>query len=392
MKLSTAILIFTLMTSSSAVLSQEAIPYTITLGNQSSNVGRCAVNLKIDGIGDIDIVASAPNYVVNFSVPANQNKNHLVKVKGTIKWGVPPNNAPACSVNGEILINQLILDEWKPIKEKLAGSESLRCINLGFAKMNATFDGPASSEKIFLRPTDGITKKIFETCDQLLVEPLKKNISCDLVDSKTKSLCDEDYYSTVNPNRKLKLQEALNAALDGQQIKRGLWETTSAQASRAEQRRQQEEEQMKITKQREEREAWLKTAEGRKFVADEEAKRKKAEEEQLRAEAAKKAELEKQRAEEKAKEALLRQQCEKMKNWASDSRELIAKAFKTSVSSISLIRFEMGRYSCLAIVDTPKGPEKCSVRGILQDKKSGEYYADMGGPFAIQAVCGGLAY
>lgn len=81
-----------------------------------------------------------------------------------------------------------------------------------------------------------------------------------------------------------------------------------------------------------------------------------------------------------------------MKSWASDSKELIAKALMTSTSSISLIRFEMGRYSCLAIVDTPKGPERCKVMNILQDKKTGEYFADMGLPFGQQAVCGGLAF
>ena len=81
-----------------------------------------------------------------------------------------------------------------------------------------------------------------------------------------------------------------------------------------------------------------------------------------------------------------------MKNWATDSPELIAAALKTSISSVRLIRFQMGQWRCLATVDTPKGPEKCVVMQILQDKKSGEYFADMGGPFAVQAVCGGMAF
>jgi hypothetical protein len=115
------------------------------------------------------------------------------------------------------------------------------------------------------------------------------------------------------------------------------------------------------------------------------AKVKKAEDE-------KRSENERIRNEEESKKAKLRQQCEKMKSWASDSRELIASALKTSISSVALIRFQMGQWRCLAIIDTPKGPEKCVVMQILQDKKSGEYFADMGGPFAVQAACGGLAF
>jgi hypothetical protein len=146
-----------------------------------------------------------------------------------------------------------------------------------------------------------------------------------------------------------------------------------------------EDSQIKLVQQRDERQQWLQSAEGKKFIADEEDKRQKAE-------ASRKAEADKNRAQENAKKELLRQQCTKMKSWASDSNELIAKALKTSVSSISRIRFEMGSLGCLAVVDTPKGPERCRVMDILQDKKTGEYFADMGLPNGVQAVCGGLAF
>ena len=94
---------------------------------------------------------------------------------------------------------------------------------------------------------------------------------------------------------------------------------------------------------------------------------------------------------EKEKQERSRLQCERMKNWAGDSRELIGTALRVSASSISLIRFRLGQTNCLAIVDTPKGPEKCAVLNVLQDKKSGEYYADMGG-MGTQAVCGAWAF
>jgi hypothetical protein len=264
---------------------QEAVTYSITLGDQNSNSGRCAVNVEIEGIGDTVIIASAPNYVVNFSIPVGQNKNHVVKVKGTIKWGIPPNNAPACSVDGQILINQLILDEWRPIKERFSGTDSLRCVNMGLSRIKELNDGSATSERLYIRPADPRVSKIFDACDRLLAEPLRRNVPCSVNEPRVKTSCDEAFFSETSPGRRLALDSALYALLDGQQIKKGLWETEAAQAARAEQQRNEEErrraqeaERQRIAKQREEREAWLKTAEGKKFIAEEEAKRKKAEE------------------------------------------------------------------------------------------------------------------
>lgn len=360
-----------LLVSSTSVFSQESIQYSINLGNQTTSIGRCAVNLKIAGVGDIDIVATAPNYVINFAVPANLNKNHLIKIKGTVKFGLPPNNAPACSVNGEIFVNQIILDEWKPIKDKFAGTESLRCANFGFAKMNEINDGLASTDKLFIRPSDVVTKKIFDACDQLLAEPLKKNISCDLVDGKTKTFCDEDYFSSSNPNRKLTLQEAVSASLDGQQVKRGLWETISAQESRADLKRKQEAERFKITKQKEEREAWLKTADGKKFLLEEDAKRKQAEIEQEKQEREKQARIERYRNEREVQEKRSSENCKKVSGMSVGASERLSEALKVSVSTIKLIRTEyFGNNYCEAVIDTPKGIKKCKAEVIVKDSKA----------------------
>ena len=67
--------------------------------------------------------------------------------------------------------------------------------------------------------------------------------------------------------------------------------------------------------------------------------------------------------------------CEKMKNWASGSIELLAESLGESMSSISLIRFRKGDLSCLAVVDTPKGPVNCVVEKIRTDGK--QVYADL---------------
>jgi len=76
--------------------------------------------------------------------------------------------------------------------------------------------------------------------------------------------------------------------------------------------------------------------------------------------------------------------CEKMKNWASGSIELLAESLGESMSSISLIRFRKGDLSCLAVIDTPKGPVNCVVQKIRKDGK--QVYADLES-FIGGAVC-----
>ena len=89
----------------------------------------------------------------------------------------------------------------------------------------------------------------------------------------------------------------------------------------------------------------------------------------------------------------IKENCAKLVNWSADSRELIARALNVSMASVSFVRGELGTSGrCLVVVDTPKGPTKCQVDDLWQDKESKEYIALLGGPLAVQAVCGGLAY
>ena len=155
-----------------------------------------------------------------------------------------------------------------------------------------------------------------------------------------------------------------------------------------------EAEQIAIAQKREDekvaREKWLISPEGRKFLADE----KKTEEIRLKAEAEEKLRSAKQLALEKAEKEKMKQDCLKITAWRSDSRELIATALKVPMSSISLVRTQLGEFDrCLAVIDTSKGPNKCLVMSIFQDKSSKEFAASFASPFgAVQAVCGGLAF
>lgn len=89
----------------------------------------------------------------------------------------------------------------------------------------------------------------------------------------------------------------------------------------------------------------------------------------------------------------IKENCTKLVNWSADSRELVARALNASMYSVSFVRGELGSSGrCLVVVDTPKGPTRCQVEDLWQDKESKEYFALLGGPLAVQAVCGGLAF
>jgi hypothetical protein len=279
--------------------SEEMVGYKIKLRtDQGSDIGRCGVSLSIQNVGQIDLMASAPNYELYFNIPQKINANHLVKIKGKKFWGIPPNNAPACVVDGEIYINQLILDEWAPIKAKYRDSQILGCMDMGAKKYNESIDGSASNDKLYIRVDDKRSVRIIKTCERLLEVPLKTNLPCDLSGDQGKSICREEYYNPKNRDKWLSLEEALNAMLDGEEIRKGTWETSEGREARKErkkkedERRQAEQEERdKLAKQREERERWLQTAEGKKYLAEEEAKRRKSEEERRRAEVAENARM-----------------------------------------------------------------------------------------------------
>jgi hypothetical protein len=121
--------------------------------------------------------------------------------------------------------------------------------------------------RLYVRPADPRISKIFEACNSLLAEPLRRNVPCIANETGVKTHCDEAFFSEANPSGRLALDGALYALLDGQQVKKRLWETEAAEADRVERQRK-----------REERDAWLKTEQGKKFLAEEDAKRKRAEE------------------------------------------------------------------------------------------------------------------
>ena len=136
---------------------------------------------------------------------------------------------------------------------------------------------------------------------------------------------------------------------------------------------------------------WLETPEGKKYLTEQRI----AEEVRAKQEQVQKIKAEKASILEKAEKEKMKQDCLKITAWGSDSRELIATALKVPMSSISLIRTQLGALDhCLAVIDTAKGPEKCRVMRIFQDRNTKEYAASFSDGIipAYQAVCGPWAF
>ena len=61
--------------------SNEQSTYSVVLGDQAIDIGRCAVNVEVEGVGNLDVIAVAPQYAVIFSLDALQVGNKKIKIK-----------------------------------------------------------------------------------------------------------------------------------------------------------------------------------------------------------------------------------------------------------------------------------------------------------------------
>jgi len=281
MKLIEVTVLIILFFSSGIAISQnnELSTYAIVIKDQAHDIGRCAVNVEVEGVGNLDVIALAPQYAVNFSLDSLQTSNKKIKVKGVKKWGIPPNNAPACNVNGEIYLNQLILDEWKPIKEKFSGTRAMNCVDIGVNYLGVKIDGPPEANTLYARVNNPKLVKLFDVCDKIVSIDLNNNVSCELSNGLGKSMCNEGYFSASDPSgRKIDFNVAVVAAYNGEEIKKGIWETKEAEANRLAKIAKQESERLARQKEREERAKWLQTPEGKNWTAQQEAQARKEEE------------------------------------------------------------------------------------------------------------------
>jgi len=144
---------------------------------------------------------------------------------------------------------------------------------------------------------------------------------------------------------------------------------------------------------RAERERWLQTAEGKKYLVEESVRQRNAETARLNAESAERQKQEMAATVAKAQSEKNKNECLKVRNWGADSREIIAAALKVPMASVAFIRAEINEgnpmlSSCVIVADTAKGPTKCNIFAIRQISKTKEYWADLCHPLGCaQAVC-----
>jgi hypothetical protein len=328
--------------------------------------------------------------------------------------------------------------EWVKFFANLPSDSSRQCVKVGLSQKGLIFESIDPQARVE-SPSSSAARDVFAKCDSFFSARTqwgsqdKEDFPC-TPRGGVRTRC-RGVYAEQMPDGRLRtisFEEAVKFHFEGRSWTTGVIETVQARIEREEQSRvAQERREAEIAANKEAQEkariAKIEADEReRKFRESPEYKRQQAELERQKAAEAKAAE-ERARKEKQAAEVAERQQreereklereaaarerekiakkreedertakvCTQMKSWASDSRELIARGFSVPMASVSLIRFEFSSTTnrCLAVVDTAKGPTKCTVGAILQDKKTGEYFASMSLiPFAIQAVCGSWAF
>ena len=284
-------LLFLLIANNS--FAQSNVTYQVPLGeNQPSTIDRCNVEVVVGQLGSFDAIARAPEYVMSFTLTPAQNANHIVKIKGSKKWGIPPNNAPACDFDREFYINRIIMDEWALFRNRLNNDKANECINIGVKSIGRSISGDVTKETLFLKVDDPKSNAIFSACDKILSMQLDTGISCKLGNNLGDSTCDEGYFSErLGSNKRLTYQQAIANAVQGDVISKGMWENKEAEKNRIEKAEKVTRAAEEQAAEAEKRRIWLETPEGKKYLAEEAAKAKKEEQERARAEAAEKVRL-----------------------------------------------------------------------------------------------------
>jgi hypothetical protein len=147
-------------------------------------------------------------------------------------------------------------------------------------------------------------------------------------------------------------------------------------------KRDQEEERKRYAK-------WLLSPEGKKYLENESAKEKKAEIDRLEADTRRLTQIDVDRLRENSRRNEMKRECLRINAWTSDSAELVARALKVSVASVSFVRPEWDGsiHRCQIIVDTSKGPFSCQTWDIVNRKDTIGNYTRLAFPGAVQAYC-----
>ena len=248
----------------------------------------CGVEVSIGNIDKIYMIAKSPDWRIQFEVPYELKTNQRISItpKGKI-FGARP-----CKSSYEYTLNTFIRYQWGQVIETFPKDGQLerfkKCLPIGSSALNEKFDLNAEIPELIINPLSQKGKKVISGCRSIAeLKELASVQNCVLkIDfKKVASQCDEAYFSTNLPNVKLTFESASEAAVLGQKIEIGLFENESEQQQRFINENKKKERDAEEAIMQEQRQRWLETPAGKKFLADEEAKRKKTEEARKRAEA-----------------------------------------------------------------------------------------------------------
>ena len=217
-----------------------------------------------------------------------------------IDWQGNPNRrgTRGCDDRGSIWLSELYAESWRLFEKEPARwfsqryassrrtSEELaewstnfvECVRFGMLTRRLPYR--LARDSSFAGPYPGtqhpVAREVFGICSELLESLLEKSKLCTV--QGRQSTCDESYVADRNGTTiELTLNDAISARLSGEKVRRVFFESNSAwEARKAEEATRAAQEKRDAAIARAEsarREAWLKTPEGRKHLAEEQARR-----------------------------------------------------------------------------------------------------------------------
>ena len=197
---------------------------------------------------------------------------------------------PVCIVQGDIYLSEIYASEWMQLEEEynIFKPNSAECLRQGmnFKRLPYYLSRMGDGTK-YPSIHHPIAEEVIASCKKIVESNPGKNIECTVGDTKRKTKCDENWYETRN-NQNYKLsgvKDIVEASLAGKSISIMSYETVQADAEFKNLVAMQEQARIKKAEEEDNRRKWLATPEGKKYLADEAARSKKAQEDQARKDA-----------------------------------------------------------------------------------------------------------
>ncbi len=196
----------------------NAVSYSFPVTDRSNIPVQCGIHSSIPGVGKFAHALSPANQIVKFDFKPEQNKNYKISIKGgEVEYG--GYTLPPCSLAGDIYVNQIIKYEWDTVLSgmKRQSEKIFNCFNIGLDFLKININVSPDTQELIMRPSDSKADELYNFCQQMQAINLKKNYSCDLPGGQGQSMCDQDLFSPKQ-NKRLNFDEAIVAALSGDEV------------------------------------------------------------------------------------------------------------------------------------------------------------------------------